>query len=447
MPAPKDAYSAGYAEGKNSTAGGAFAEMTMGMLRDDPGGHFAAGYRDAAAGKEFKLPTGNVRRADAELNPFDDKAAIKTVCPNCREMDWFEWRFLGRLTDPVCGHSWYAGSGTYAGMQLRASFQLGRKFGKYMTSGKSKSSISSSEDLVMLPVKGMFWLMGALIGIGCRLEFGILMVPVQAVVGLLQPKQTNEQITARIIALAIVLGGLGIGFYELKHQSTPQFQSVSIAQPAPFLSVSQPQPNATPKPGFAPPLPPPPATLVGATQFVLLGDNPAGSSNWISQAQLGATQVTWHNPQPLEIIAQPNPQSNITLYSSRIFSGNVDASFVFDHQGFGRTSVGLWSAAKNEFAAVAILDTNDTNYLDFSAGGLSTEYKYSSTPYMNKWTTIELRVVGTTVFFLADGVQLESMPVITQGGLRAAVGAGSVSWKSGANDTSFRSITATGSQN
>jgi hypothetical protein len=216
MPAPKDAYSEGYAKGKKSTAGDALAEITMGMLRDDPGGYFAAGYRDGAAGKAFNAHGNNVRKGDAELNPFDDKVAIKTVCPNCRELDWFEWKFLGRLTDPVCGHSWYAGSGTYALMQLRAAVQFGGRFGKYMTSGKSQSR-SAGEELVGSLIKGMFWIFGALIGIGIRLECAVLMIPIQALAGLFQTKNTRSDIAARVAALAVVLGGLGFGIYEIHH--------------------------------------------------------------------------------------------------------------------------------------------------------------------------------------------------------------------------------------
>jgi hypothetical protein len=184
MPAPKDAYTEGYAKGKSSSTGGALAEVTMGMLQDDPGGHFAAGYRDGAAGKKLVPPTGNVRRADTQLNPFDDRVAIKMECPNCGELDWFEWKFLGRLTDPVCGYSWYAGSGTYAQMQLRAAIQAGRRFSKYMNSG-----VSAGEGAWI--VKAMGWCFGVLLGIGIRLEFGIVMIPIQAFAGLF-PSQEDE---------------------------------------------------------------------------------------------------------------------------------------------------------------------------------------------------------------------------------------------------------------
>jgi hypothetical protein len=96
-----------------------------------------------------------VRKPAAEVNPFDDKVAIKTVCPHCGALDWFEWKFLGRLTDAICGHSWYAGSGTYTLMQIRAAFAAGGKGAKYMTSGLSGGQGAWIG-------KGMGWFIGVL---------------------------------------------------------------------------------------------------------------------------------------------------------------------------------------------------------------------------------------------------------------------------------------------
>ena len=98
MPAPIDAYREGYERGRKNSLGDRLAEVTMGMLRDDPGGHFGAGYRDGAAGKKFNPPSDLVRKLAPELNPFDDKVAIKTVCPNCAALDWFEWKFLSTVS-------------------------------------------------------------------------------------------------------------------------------------------------------------------------------------------------------------------------------------------------------------------------------------------------------------------------------------------------------------
>jgi hypothetical protein len=57
MPTPIEAYRQGYEKGRSDSAGGRLAEVTMGMLRDDPGGHFQKGYSDGAAGKPFSPPS------------------------------------------------------------------------------------------------------------------------------------------------------------------------------------------------------------------------------------------------------------------------------------------------------------------------------------------------------------------------------------------------------
>jgi hypothetical protein len=102
-----------------------------------------------------------------------------------------------------------------------------------------------------------------------------------------------------------------------------------------------------------------------------------------------------------------------------------------------------------------MLDTDDTAYLDFLvhslAGDSDTGYEYSSAPYLDKWITLRIQVTGSNVNFYADngsGPQLlKTWPVPVSSPPDAyyvAFSAGSVCWKSGANDTSFRLITATG---
>src|SRR5580658_8065193 len=57
MPTPIEAYRQGYERGRSDSLGGRLAEVTMGMLRDDPGGHFQKGYGDGAAGRPFRSPS------------------------------------------------------------------------------------------------------------------------------------------------------------------------------------------------------------------------------------------------------------------------------------------------------------------------------------------------------------------------------------------------------
>jgi hypothetical protein len=51
-----DAYREVYEKGKANNLTDHVGEAIFGLLRDDPGGHFAAGYRDGAAGKRFRPP-------------------------------------------------------------------------------------------------------------------------------------------------------------------------------------------------------------------------------------------------------------------------------------------------------------------------------------------------------------------------------------------------------
>jgi hypothetical protein len=224
MATPDEAYSEGYEKGRKEGLAGNTAEAVFGMMKDDPGGHYGAGYRDGASGKEFKTPSARVplRKPAAEVNPFDDKVAIKTVCLHCGALDWFEWKFLGRLTDPICGQSWYVGPGTYTGMQIRAAFAAGGKGAKYLSSG-----VSGGQGAWI--GRAMGWLMGVLLGLGIRLEFGVLMIPIQALAGLFQAKKTTADFVTRIVVLAVTLGGLGIGIYQIQHASRLRFQA---AQPA-----------------------------------------------------------------------------------------------------------------------------------------------------------------------------------------------------------------------
>lgn len=241
MPRPNDAYREGYEKGKSADAGGALAALTMGMLRDDPGGHFAAGYRDGAAGKPFQTPADTVRKEAADLNPLDDKVAIKTVCPNCGALDWFEWKFLGRLTDPVCGHTWYAGSGTYALMQVRAAFGAGRRFSKYMTSGISGEGAWIA--------KAMGWFIGTILGIGMRLEFGLLMTPIQAIAGLCQSQKSKGEVISRSIVVGVFVVAVGLTAYVIG-QGSPSGLSV---QPSVIQSRDQVASSFPPAPGVTPP--------------------------------------------------------------------------------------------------------------------------------------------------------------------------------------------------
>jgi hypothetical protein len=203
-----------------------------------------------------------------------------------------------------------------------------------------------------------------------------------------------------------------------------------------------------------------PLSASNQTTFLESFDNPPDYGNhWAVAGQTGASTVTYTQG-TFRIQAPPvctgpstvtGPGTGITYRSKQAFVGDLDVSFQLNHGGFGRTTVGLWSATSNQLVIQSILDTDDTAYLSFGSGANATEYTYSSAPYMNKWITLRIQIVGGQVNFFADdgtGSQLLKtwpVPVTTfPDAYYLAFGAGSVCWKSGANDTSFRRVTVTG---
>jgi hypothetical protein len=93
---------------------------------------------------------------------------------------------LGKLTDPVCGHTWYVGSGLYTLQQVRAIFQLANKLAKHSTQG------ISGEGAWMGKMLG--WFCGLVCGFCIRLEAAAFMIPIQAIVRLLAKPQDVQPV-------------------------------------------------------------------------------------------------------------------------------------------------------------------------------------------------------------------------------------------------------------
>jgi hypothetical protein len=66
MRKPTDAYREGYEKGRRDKIADNLGEALLGLLRDDPGGHFAAGYRDGVAGRKFSPPLEKLSRQEKE---------------------------------------------------------------------------------------------------------------------------------------------------------------------------------------------------------------------------------------------------------------------------------------------------------------------------------------------------------------------------------------------
>jgi uncharacterized protein YecT (DUF1311 family) len=67
----------------------------------------------------------------------------------------------------------------------------------------------------------MGWIIGLILGIAFRLEFGVLMIPIQAIVGLCQPNRERPEIVSRSIIIGVFAVAAGIGIYALRQTIKP----------------------------------------------------------------------------------------------------------------------------------------------------------------------------------------------------------------------------------
>jgi hypothetical protein len=79
--------------------------------------------------------------------------------------------------------------GTYAWMQLRAALLSGAETARYFSSG-----LSGQSEIVASVFKCIGWLFGGMLGIFIRLEVGLPMIPIQALVGLGHDSRQETQL-------------------------------------------------------------------------------------------------------------------------------------------------------------------------------------------------------------------------------------------------------------
>ena len=142
------------------------------------------------------------------------------------------------------------------------------------------------------------------------------------------------------------------------------------------------------------------------------------------------------------MIQAPASGSGVTFLSNRGFGSNIDATFSFRHQGFGRTTVGIYSASAKQWLADASLDTNDTAYLGFASGGQSSGYTFPSAPYMNTPITIRIVIDGNQASFYANNQLMATYPFTRLVPFQLGFAVGSVSWKTGDNISDFFRVNA-----
>ncbi len=110
---------------------------------------------------------------------------IANECPNCGAVGLFRFHFLGKLKHPDCNTEWCVRPGTYALRQLRSVVYAGASFG----SDTADSAKKKGE-------KGVFeGIFGFIVGAIFRLVLAITLIPIQAVVSLIQSKPVNQKPT------------------------------------------------------------------------------------------------------------------------------------------------------------------------------------------------------------------------------------------------------------
>lgn len=259
MPEPNEAYRAGYEKGKTDNLGGSLAEITMGMLRDDPGGYYAAGYYDGAGGRKFNvhgskdtkaaprkpsapslpsplesqwyrlcdesefIPKETVDRCVATLNAAGSQVAAiiglsaftDHTCPRCGKTGHFKIHFLGRLGHPgACGWEGYMNTGSYIGHQIAQIFHTG---------ARAAGAMQDEADRKGKERNWMHSVLGFLVVAIFRAASAVVLIPLHCVAALSQPGQTRADIAPRVITLVVFLTGIGVGIYALQRASRPQF--------------------------------------------------------------------------------------------------------------------------------------------------------------------------------------------------------------------------------
>lgn len=106
------------------------------------------------------------------------------ACPNCNAVGAYKWHFLGKLSHPDCGWSWYVGPGAYTGAQLKAVFRTGMNLSAEAYGDAEKKGEKAGGCLGAV--------FSFILGICFRLPFALIMIPIQAIVSLSQNKPESQ---------------------------------------------------------------------------------------------------------------------------------------------------------------------------------------------------------------------------------------------------------------
>ncbi len=267
MATPLEAYRDGYRKGLEATVGHHLAEATIGIMRDDPGGYYAAGFKDGSNRKKFSPPApapsapppnstkstlsdlerewyglcnSSVFIPDyvakyyiAALQAEGYHAAIAVglsnftgqACPRCAANGYFKIAFLGRIRHPDCQWSGFMGTGSYIGFQISQVFHSGIRAGGAMKDDADRKG--DRHGGIVNAIVGFLF-----VGV-FRAALAVVLIPLHTIFALFQSGQTAGDIVVRFLVLGSVLAVAGVGLYE--------------ARPAPLSSGFLPPPTQSPQ--------------------------------------------------------------------------------------------------------------------------------------------------------------------------------------------------------
>ncbi|HEY6253714.1 MAG TPA: ankyrin repeat domain-containing protein [Candidatus Angelobacter sp.] len=287
MPNALDLYRRGYEKGRADNLADNVGEAVFGLLRDDPSGSFAAGYRDGAAGRKFCpppdenedsstlplpvgstaselerawyrlcnssgfIPDGIVKQYICALQSSSESGSVAIAvglsnfasytCPRCGACGYFKIHFLGRLYHAgQCGWAGYLALGSYMAFQFRQIIHSGVRFG-----GSMKADAETKADRSGGWIYGITGFLFATI---FRAAATIVLVPIHIIVAVWQKHKTTAQMVSRIAQLAVLLTLSAVGVYEIR-QNLSGFhgpRDVQIVHRPSHLPASsiQPSPDA-----------------------------------------------------------------------------------------------------------------------------------------------------------------------------------------------------------
>ena len=170
------------------------------------------------------------------------------------------------------------------------------------------------------------------------------------------------------------------------------------------------------------------------------------SANWVEAERVGdaVMDYTMNN-----LRIQAPRTSHFVLHSLVPVEGaRQEYEVELNHAGYGRTVFWLFDPDTGGDSFRVELDTDDTSWLilswgAFAQGGPANNIpEISSGPYMNRWVRLRVVITEATLAFYADDtllLELDMVGPVPQGNL-IGLSVGSVAWKSGTNDTSFRHV-------